>query len=125
MNDFFNNKNTKEDDIQALAVELNKQNQYLLPMIEGTLNTSHDDIVNKIKKNQELTKTDILTFKLRRYLILNKKDTDLSSKGNRTEIYADVTKINPVYKSTVFEKKTTSPLVGKNAKEATDTGPLK
>jgi len=105
LNDFLNNKNTKEEDIKAVADELNKDNQYLLVMIESTLNTSHDDIVNKIKKNQELSKTDILIFKLRRYLIQNKKNTDLSSKGNRTEIYADVMKINAVYKSVAFEKK--------------------
>jgi len=105
LNDFLNNKNTKEEDIKAVADELNKDNQYLLVMIESTLNTSHDDIVNKIKKNQELSKTDILMFKLRRYLIQNKKNTDLSSKGNRTEIYADVMKINAVYKSVAFEKK--------------------
>ena len=105
LNDFLNNKNTKEEDIRAVADELNKDNQYLLVMIESTLNTSHDDIVNKIKKNQELSKTDILMFKLRRYLIQNKKNTDLSSKGNRTEIYADVMKINAVYKSVAFEKK--------------------
>jgi len=105
LNDFLNNKNTKEEDIRAVADELNKDNQYLLVMIESTLNTSHDDIVNKIKKNQELSKTDILIFKLRRYLIQNKKNTDLSSKGNRTEIYADVMKINAVYKSVAFEKK--------------------
>jgi len=105
LNDFLNNKNTKEEDIKAVADELNKDNQYLLVMIESTLNTSHDDIVNKIKKNQELSKTDILMFKLRRYLIQNKENTDLSSKGNRTEIYADVMKINAVYKSVAFEKK--------------------
>jgi len=105
LNDFLNNKNTKEEDIKAVADELNKDNQYLLVMIESTLNTSHDDIMNKIKKNQELSKTDILIFKLRRYLIQNKKNTDLSSKGNRTEIYADVMKINAVYKSVAFEKK--------------------
>ena len=121
LNDFLNNKNTKEEDIKAVADELNKDNQYLLVMIESTLNTSHDDIVNKIKKNQELSKTDILIFKLRRYLIQNKKNTDLSSKGNRTEIYADVMKINAVYKSVAFEKKKAWPLVNKNVKETWNT----
>jgi hypothetical protein len=107
LNDFLTDKNTKEADIKQVADELNKDNQYLLVMMEETLNTSHDDIVNKIKKNQELTKTDILTFKLRRYLITKKTDLVFTSKGDRTEIYADVMKINAAYKSKIFEKKTT------------------
>ena len=104
LNDFLTDKNTKDADIKQVADELNKDNQYLLVMIQDTLYTSHNEITDKIKKGQELTKTDILAFKLRFYLIEKKTNTELTSKGDWKEIQGEIMKINGLYKSKIFTK---------------------
>ena len=112
LNNFL--KNSKEDDLKDLAQTLDRDNKALEPIIHVALYKAHDDIAQKIMKNENLTSSDISLLKLYIYLVKNETDISFQAEKDFTKNYSlqkEIRSINPGYKNPLLQTKKTVSIV--------------